>query len=191
MADKKGTAKTALGWTAGNGAGVREGSPRQDLFPIEYVKDFNATQAAIRCGYSARSARQTGSDLLAKPAIKAEIERLQEEARKRNELTVEEIDRRLCYLVRFSLKDYFHADGTQKTIEELTPEQAACVKEYSVVGTKESPRVVPTKFIDPLQSLRTAIQRFGMQKDPGAETEAYTFENWLRRIRAADERSKE
>ncbi len=183
MADKKGMAKRSVGWTAGNGAGVREGSPRQDLFPLEYMKDLNATQAAIRCGYSERSARQTGSDLLAKPAIKAEIERLQEEARKKNELTVEEIDRRLCYLVRFNLKDFFHPGGTPKAIEELTPEQAACVKEYSVAGTKESPRVVPTKFIDPLQSLRTAIQRFGMQKNPSAEPEAYTFESWIRQLR--------
>jgi phage terminase small subunit len=37
---------------------------RQALFIAEYLKDFNATQAAIRAGYSKRSAKQEGSRLL-------------------------------------------------------------------------------------------------------------------------------
>ena len=46
---------------------------RQRLFCIEYLKDFNATQAAIRAGYSKKTAQQMGSENLAKPVIQQEI----------------------------------------------------------------------------------------------------------------------
>jgi phage terminase small subunit len=48
---------------------------RQKLFVTEYLVDLNATRAAIRAGYSAQTARQTGSENLSKPYIAAEIER--------------------------------------------------------------------------------------------------------------------
>jgi phage terminase small subunit len=48
---------------------------KQCLFVGEYLVDLNATQAAIRAGYSAQTARQTGSENLSKPYIAAEIER--------------------------------------------------------------------------------------------------------------------
>jgi phage terminase small subunit len=44
-------------------------NPKQQRFVAEYLKDLNATQAAIRAGYSAKTARQQASDLLAKPDI--------------------------------------------------------------------------------------------------------------------------
>jgi len=48
---------------------------KQRLFVIEYLKDFNATQAAINAGYSKKTARSIGQENLTKPAIQAEISR--------------------------------------------------------------------------------------------------------------------
>jgi phage terminase small subunit len=53
---------------------------RQRLFVNEYLVDFNATQAAIRAGYSERTAGQGGHELLKNPEVKAEIDRLYKEA---------------------------------------------------------------------------------------------------------------
>lgn len=47
---------------------------KQRCFIDEYLIDFNATQAAIRSGYSAKTARQIGHSLLTKVDIKYEIE---------------------------------------------------------------------------------------------------------------------
>lgn len=47
---------------------------KQQLFIREYLKDFNATRAAIRSGYSENSARAIGQENLTKPDIKKEIE---------------------------------------------------------------------------------------------------------------------
>ena len=51
----------------------KELNPKQRLFCIEYLKDFNATQAAIRSGYSEDTARQIGSENLTKLDIQEEI----------------------------------------------------------------------------------------------------------------------
>jgi len=48
---------------------------KQRLFVIEYLKDFNATQAAISAGYSKKTARSIGQENLTKPDIQAEISR--------------------------------------------------------------------------------------------------------------------
>lgn len=48
-------------------------NPKQSRFCEEYLVDLNATQAAIRAGYSARTARQIGDENLSKPDIPASI----------------------------------------------------------------------------------------------------------------------
>jgi len=54
---------------------------RQKMFVKEYVVDFNATQAAIRAGYSEKTARAIASENLTKPYI---MEAIQEEVAARN-----------------------------------------------------------------------------------------------------------
>lgn len=49
-------------------------SPKQRKFVAEYLKDGNGTQAAIRAGYSAKTARFQASDLLTKPNIAEAIQ---------------------------------------------------------------------------------------------------------------------
>lgn len=46
---------------------------KQKVFCIEYLQDFNATQAAIRAGYSKKTARSIGCENLTKPDIQKEI----------------------------------------------------------------------------------------------------------------------
>ena len=48
---------------------MAELSPRQQRFVEEYIKDLNATQAAIRAGYSARTAGKKGPELLKKQHV--------------------------------------------------------------------------------------------------------------------------
>lgn len=49
---------------------------KQRLFCLYYVKNFNATQAAIKAGYAPNSAHVTGHDLLRNPKVAAEIKKL-------------------------------------------------------------------------------------------------------------------
>lgn len=51
---------------------------KQRLFCLFYIRNFNATQAAIKAGYSPNTARQIGYELLTNPHIRAEVQRLKE-----------------------------------------------------------------------------------------------------------------
>jgi phage terminase small subunit len=48
-------------------------SPRAERFAKEYTIDHNATQAAIRAGYSPKGANRKGSELLKKPEVKQKV----------------------------------------------------------------------------------------------------------------------
>jgi phage terminase small subunit len=54
-------------------------SEKEQIFVIEYMRDFNATRAAIVAGYSKRSAYTEGWRMLKKADIKAELKRMQAE----------------------------------------------------------------------------------------------------------------
>lgn len=56
---------------------------RQERFCREYIIDYNATQAAVRSGYSKKAACTTASENLRKPNILARVRELQKEQRER------------------------------------------------------------------------------------------------------------
>lgn len=62
-------------------------SDKQQRFVDEYLIDLNATQAAIRAGYSERSAKEIGCENLTKPNIAKAIQEAFEERSKRTEVT--------------------------------------------------------------------------------------------------------
>lgn len=54
--------------------GMRELTPKQERFVEEYLVDLNATQAAIRAGYSAKTAEWQGPQLLGKSHVAAAVQ---------------------------------------------------------------------------------------------------------------------
>lgn len=62
-------------------------TPKQEAFVREYLIDLNATQAAIRAGYSKRTAHVIGHENLTKPVIANAIEAAMEGRSKRTEIT--------------------------------------------------------------------------------------------------------
>ena len=70
-------------------------TPKQQRFAEEYVIDSNATQAAIRAGYSEHTAKSQGQRLLTKVDVAAAIQGMQAELRERTAVTVESISDQL------------------------------------------------------------------------------------------------
>jgi len=62
-------------------------TPKQQRFVSEYLIDLNATQAAIRAGYSEKTAKQMGTENLAKPVLAEAIETALAERSERTEIT--------------------------------------------------------------------------------------------------------
>lgn len=72
-----------------------EMTPKQERFVEEYLVDLNATQAAIRAGYSEQTARQIGAQNLSKLVIQQAIEAARNKRSERVELTQDEVVRDL------------------------------------------------------------------------------------------------
>ena len=71
---------------------------KQKRFADEYLTDLNATQAAIRAGYSEKTARSIGQRLLTKVDIQKYIQERLKERQERFEITQEMIVNELCKL---------------------------------------------------------------------------------------------
>lgn len=73
---------------------------KQQRFADEYLIDCNATQAAIRAGYSAKTARFIGQENLTKPDIKSYIDEQLEKLHSKTIATAEEVMEYLTAVLR-------------------------------------------------------------------------------------------
>lgn len=65
---------------------------RHEKFCHEYIKDMNATQAAIRTGYSEKTAKMQGSRLMTNDDIKARVAELREDYFNENIMTAQQVE---------------------------------------------------------------------------------------------------
>lgn len=106
---------------------------RQQRFVDEYLCDLNATQAAIRSGYSKKTAEWIGPQLLTKSHVAAAVA---ERMKARGERTAITADRALLEAARLALFDprkLFNDDGSPKGIHELDDDTAAAVAGIEVL----------------------------------------------------------
>ncbi len=108
-------------------------TPKQAAFVREYLIDKNATQAAIRAGYSRKTARQIGEENLSKPDIRLAIDAGMAESAQRAGLAADEVRANLARVLRFDPRKLFNRDGTMKPIHELDDDTALCLTGIEVV----------------------------------------------------------
>lgn len=113
---------------------------KQRLFCKEYLVDLNATQAAIRAGYSTESARQIATENLSKPSIQEEVQRLMEKRSQRTNITADRVLKELARIAFSDPKNVMAWNGETMVVkdsEQLSDDDAACVSEVSSTTTKE------------------------------------------------------
>ncbi|WP_237173028.1 terminase small subunit [Paracandidimonas lactea] len=93
-------------------------TPRQKRFVDEYLVDLNATQAAIRAGYSPRSAKQHADVLMSRPHIAAAIAAAQAARTKRTEVDVDYVVRRLVEIDQMDVLDIMNDAMDLKPVSE-------------------------------------------------------------------------
>lgn len=101
---------------------------RQQRFVDEYLVDLNATQAAIRAGYSSKTARQIGQNLLTKVDIQQAISAAQSKRQERTELTADEVIRDLR-----EVRDICMGRKTVKVVEVVKYEGEATPHEVDAL----------------------------------------------------------
>jgi phage terminase small subunit len=90
----------------------------QDLFCREYIVDLNGTQAAIRAGFSAKTAHVQAHDLLKNPLVVARIDELRKERLDRLRLDADSLLMRLCEEADADIADLFDAAGALLPVHE-------------------------------------------------------------------------
>tara|TARA_R110002110_G_scaffold415835_1_gene657216 strand:+ start:31046 stop:31588 length:543 start_codon:yes stop_codon:yes gene_type:complete len=86
-------------------------TPKQERFCLEYLIDLNATQAAIRAGYSKTTAKEVGYENLTKPHIQARISEAREKRAERTQIDADYVLQRLVEIDRMDFADIFSDDG--------------------------------------------------------------------------------
>jgi phage terminase small subunit len=115
-------------------------SPKQEAFCLEYMKDLNATQAAIRAGYSEDSAASIGWENLRKPEIQARLKQLMDERSERTKISSDRVLNELAKLAFSDMRNFAKwGPGGVSPIEgeTLSDDDAACVAEVSETTTKD------------------------------------------------------
>ena len=142
---------------------------KQQRFVEEYLVDLNATQAAVRAGYSAKTASVIGAENLAKPNIQKAIQARQEELKIKTEITQEWVLRRYAMIAGVDKRQFFYDDGSLKPVSKWTEEMAAAVGGFDVVesgGGEGVPVVLKRlKFLDGKAALDSMARHLGMFKD--------------------------
>jgi len=121
-------------------------NPKQQRFVVEYLVDLNATQAAIRAGYSPKTAGVQAFDLLKKPEIAAAIERQRNVHAKSTGLTVERVLQEAMRLAFFDIRKLADSEGNPIPISELDDDTAAAIQGLEM-ATERSRGDEPTETV--------------------------------------------
>lgn len=111
---------------------------KQKRFCDEYLIDLNATQAAIRAGYSKKAARQLGTENLSKPYIKKYIDERMAEKEDSLIAKQDEVLKYLTSVMRGESKSSVLAmagDGVQEVIEK-PPDEKERTKAAELLGKR-------------------------------------------------------
>lgn len=127
-------------------------TPKQQRFVEEYLIDLNATQAAIRAGYSEKNADKIGSQLLGKTRIAASIRDAQEKRTRRTEITADYVLTTIRETVEALLNDREkNAANIFKGSELLGKHIKLFTDKHEITGADSGPiqiTVVPVKVPD-------------------------------------------
>ncbi len=92
---------------------------KQKQFCEEFIIDFNGTQAAIRAGYSKRSAKQIAFENLTKLDFQNYIKELIENRNKRTKITQDEVVNKIIEVVEVCTQKVEQRDENGDTVEKM------------------------------------------------------------------------
>lgn len=160
-------------------------NPKQRRFCEEYLIDLNGSAAAIRAGYSTKTARQIASEYLTKPNILKYIQELKDKRSERTEITADMVIKELAKVGFSNIQDYIEDGNSIQDISKVEQPKAAAVAaiETSESTSKDGTVTVNTKFklynkVDALEKIGKHLGIFeadNRQKTP--EVIHVTFED--------------
>lgn len=142
-------------------------TPKQVRFCEEYLIDLNATQAAIRAGYSTDSAGSIGSENLTKPEIRARIDAAMAERSKRTGINADRVLRELGRIAFVNAKDVLNLSTAEVRADASDDDLAviAGVKVKRIPGEFGEGVEREVRLADKLKALELCGKHLGMFAD--------------------------
>lgn len=140
---------------------------KQKRFIDEYLIDLNATQAAIRAGYSVASAGSIGSENLKKPEIASRVRAREAERSKRVGINADRVLDELGKLAFVNPTDLIDPE-TGDIKADIAPEDAAAiasVKTRKIATAEGTGTEKEIRLTDKLKALELCGKHLGMFKD--------------------------
>lgn len=152
-------------------------------FAEEYIVDLNATQAAIRAGYSERTAKSIGQENLTKPDLQEYIQKLMDKRSERTEITADMVLREYAKIGFSNITDYLKvsvkprpvtietADGTTTIMEDMQgvdlfdTDTVNTEKMRAVAEIKQTRDGIALKLHDKKGALDSIARHLGMFND--------------------------
>ena len=171
------------------GMAKKKFTAKQRAFILEYPKDFNATQAAIRAGYSKKTARQAASRLLTNVHIQ---EKMDEEFARRS-LRLDEILARLTEQATASIGDFIfiNPDGDRIAFDpDVIKEMGHLIKRIkastTVKYTEKGDQLEYTSLDLTLHDGQKALELLSKHRGMATERIEHTGDVTIRIIRDGD-----
>lgn len=137
---------------------------KQERFCEEYMIDLNATQAAIRAGYSPRTANEQAGRLLVNVSIQNRIAQLQAEQSRRTGISADRVVRELAKVAFANAGDIIDPRTaslkSNADRDDLAAVQSVKVKMFGEDGLEQE-----VKLADKLRALDLLGKHLGMYKD--------------------------
>ena len=137
---------------------------KQARFCEEYMVDLNATQAAIRAGYSPASAKTVGPRLLENVGVQKLIAQLQAEQSRRTGVSTDRVVRELAKIAFVNAADLIDPKTaslkSDASHDDLAAVQSVKVKMFGKDGLEQE-----VKLADKLRALDLLGKHLGMYKD--------------------------
>ncbi len=135
-------------------------TPKQQRFVDEYLVDLNATQAAIRAGYSKKTAYCIGIENLKKPVIQAEIKKRQSKLQNKLEITQERVLQELAAVAFANGTDFMKIVGPGAAVA-IPTEEISAEKLPAIAGIKNNQYGVEIKLHDKVRALELLGKHLG------------------------------
>lgn len=97
---------------------MRELTPKQKIFVSEYLLDLNATQAAIRAGYSKKTANEQAARLLANVSVSSHLKTLMDERAEKTKIDAEWVIKRLAQDATADVADLYDENGNLRQVSD-------------------------------------------------------------------------
>lgn len=139
---------------------------KQELFCREYLVDLNATQAAIRAGYSENTASEQGARLLVNVKVQNYIQELKQQRNERNKVNADYVLKRLVEIDQMDILDILAPSGDFLPIKEWPKTWRTTLSglDIAIIGSGDSDAIMKKiKWPDKVKNLELLGKHVSVQ----------------------------